>query len=138
MISENACLMISSHLRKFQLRLGANTFAPKLNSYSKIKTCDQQPRVDNMNFASRMFIPSSRRAISTALQPCIRRQHLPPQKMFTRGATVVPGIFPIHKLPLLTFLRHQSVSPKSAEIEDTLPQIKPRYKIIYTCGVYDP
>ena len=92
-----------------------------------------------MNMASRMFIPSSRRAISTALRPYVQRQHLPPpQKTFTRGATVVPGIFPIHKLPFLTFLRHQSISPKSAEIEDTLPQIKPRYKIIYTCGVYYP
>ena len=91
-----------------------------------------------MNLASRMFIPGSRRAISTALRPCTRGQHLfPPQKTFVRGAAVVPGIFPIHKLPLLTFLRHQSVSPKSAEIEDAPPQIKPRYKIIYTCGVYD-
>jgi hypothetical protein len=104
---------------------------------SKIK--EFVTHVDAMNFASRMFIPSSSRAISTALRPCVRRQHLlPPQKLFTRGATVVPGILPIHKLPFLTFLRHQSVSPKSAEIEDTLPQIKPRYKIIYTCGVCDP
>ena len=102
------------------------------------RICHPTP-VDAMNITSRMFIPSSRRAISTALRPCVRRQYLlPPQKLFTRGATVVPGIFPIHKLPFLTFLRHQSVSPKSAEIEDTLPQIKPRYKIIYTCGVYDP
>jgi hypothetical protein len=91
-----------------------------------------------MNIASRMVIPGSRRAISTALRPCVRRQYLPPQMTFTRGATVIPGIFPIDKLPLLTFLHHQSVSPKSAEIEDTLPQIKPRYKIIYTCGVYCP
>jgi hypothetical protein len=91
-----------------------------------------------MDVAARMLIPSGRRAISTALRPCVRHRHLLyPQKTFVRGATVVPGIFPIHKLPLLTFLRHQSVSPKSAEIEDARPQIKPRYKIIYTCGVYD-
>jgi hypothetical protein len=90
-----------------------------------------------MSTASRMFTPSSRRAISTALRPCMRHTHLPPpQKTFVRGATVIPGIFPIHKLPLRTFLLHQSVSPKSAEIEDTRPQIKPRYKIVYTCGVY--
>lgn len=84
-----------------------------------------------------MLIQSGRRAISTALWPCIRNTHLPhPQRTFARGATVVPGIFPIHKHPL-SFLRHQSISPKRAEIEDARPQIKPRYKIIYTCGVYE-
>jgi hypothetical protein len=86
---------------------------------------------------TRLFAPGARRAISTALRPCSRHQHLPhPQKTFVRGATVVPGLFPIHKLPLLTFLRHQSVAPKNAEIEDARPQIKPRYQIHYTCGVY--
>jgi hypothetical protein len=86
---------------------------------------------------TRLFAPGARRAISTALQPCSRHQHLPhPQKTFVRGATVVPGLFPIHKLPLMTFLRHQSVAPKNAEIEDARPQIKPRYQIHYTCGVY--
>jgi hypothetical protein len=91
-----------------------------------------------MNLSTRLLLPSSRRAISTALRPSTRCQHLPrPQKTFVRGASVVPGIFPIHKLPLISFLRHQSISPKSAEIEDARPQIKPRYKIIYTCGVYD-
>src|SRR5271163_3129399 len=90
---------------------------------SKIKEiCHQSKLVTLMNNVSRMFIPSSRRAISTALRPVAQRQHLPhPQKTFVRGATVVPGIFPIHKLPLLTFLRHQSVSPKSAEIQDARP-----------------
>lgn len=88
-----------------------------------------------MNTA-RMFVPGGRRALSTALRPYTRhiKPHHP-QKTFIRGATVMPGIFPIHKLPLLTFLRHQSVSPKNAEIEDTRPQIKPRYMIHYTCGV---
>ena len=78
------------------------------------------------------------RSISTVTGPClIHHHHRPqhPQRVFRRNAMVAPGIFPIHKLPLMTFLRHQSVAPKNAEIEETKPQIKARYKLIYTCGV---
>ena len=90
-----------------------------------------------MNTA-RLFLPGSRRAISTALRPWVRQPQLPlPQKVFTRGVTLVPRIFPIHKHSPTNFLHHQSMSPKNAENEDIKPQIQPRYKIIYTCRMYE-
>jgi hypothetical protein len=137
MLASNVMLIFKSQVFSWAERFRISVMAADRGGPVEIqRICHRSKLVNLMNNVTRMFIPSSRRAISTALRPAIRRQHLPhPQKTFVRGATVVPGIFPIHKLPLLTFLRHQSVTPKSAEIEDARPQIKPRYKIIYTCGV---